>query len=361
VAQLTAPLFELHDRSRFEVIGVSCGVDDGSALRRRVAAAFDRFLDVHGEDDASAAARIAAHGVHLLVDLSGHTRDARPGILARRPAPVLVSYLGYPGSLGGLADYILADHFVVPAAAEEHYAERVIHLPDSYFIHDGGRNLDAPAPTRVQCGLPPRGFVYCCFNRPFKITPDVFAVWMRLLERVPSSVLWLAEGSAVAAANLRQEARSRGVDPSRLVFAPRVAGLGDHLARHRVADLFLDTLPYNAHTTACDALAAGLPVLTCAGRSFASRVGASLLHAAGLPELVTSSLEAYESLALELAQEPVRLLELRERLARHRWQAPLFDTDRRRRQLEAAYTEMWRKWEAGEAPQGFALGAEAGG
>jgi predicted O-linked N-acetylglucosamine transferase (SPINDLY family) len=285
----------------------------------------------------------------------GYTEDARPGILARRPAPLQVNYLGYPGTMGaGFIDYIVADRFLIPTEAERYYAERVVRLPDSYQVNDSKRPIAARTPARSECALPERGFVFCCFNNHFKITPEVFAVWMRLLRRVEGSVLWLLQGDAATERNLRREAQARGVDGSRLGFVAK-ADLPEHLARHRLADLFVDTLPYNAHTTASDALWAGLPVLTCAGRTFAARVAGSLLHAVGLPELVTESLEAYEREALALAAEPERLAALRTRLARNRATAPLFDTDRFRRHLEAAYRTMWELHQRGEPPRRFGV------
>ena len=342
-AHLIAELFVLHDRRRFRVNGYSYGTDDGSAARRRLRDSFDAFVDIEKLSHQDAAERIRADGVDILVDLKGYTTGARPEILALRPAPIQVSYLGFPGTMGMPAiDYILVDEFVVPAGQQEHFTEKLVHLPHCYQVNDRRRPI-APAPTRAACGLPEGGFVFCCFNASYKITPAIFDIWMRLLDKVPGSVLWLLDTSATASANLRREAEARrkgGAD--RLVFAPTLAN-PEHLARFAVADLFLDTLPYNAHTLASDSLWGGCPVLTCAGETFASRVAGSLLHAAGLPELVTSTLAEYESLALRLAESPEALAALRARLAGDRRELPLFDTPRFTRDLEAAFEWMLRQ------------------
>lgn len=341
-AYLAAGLFERHDRSAFETVAASYGPDDGSPMRARLARAFDRFVDVRTLDDARVARLLREMEIDIAVDLKGHTTDARFGILAHRPAPVQVAYLGYPGTCGaGFIDYVLADRFVLPEAEQRHWTEKVVYLPDCYQVNDATRAISERVPGRAAAGLPEAGFVFCCFNNSYKIRPPLFEVWMRLLRELRGSVLWLLEDNATARRNLEREARARGVDPSRLVFGSRLPH-AEHLARHRLADLFLDTLPCSAHTGASDALWAGLPLLTCAGGTFAGRVAGSLLHAAGLPELVTQSLIDYEALALQLARDPRRLAELRQRLAVARGTAPLFDTDRFRRHLEAAYREMLR-------------------
>src|SRR6267378_207619 len=354
-ASLIAGLFEAHDRTRFEPIAISLGPDRQGGLRNRIESAFERFTDMRTNSDAEIAAHIRQLEVDIAIDLKGFTRNCRPGIFARRPAPVQVSYLGYPGTMGApYMDYIIADRHVIPADQQAFYAERVVYLPDSYQINDDKREISCGAPTRADAGLPESGFVFCCFNRSYKITPDVFDVWMRLLTKVPGSVLWLFEGFPAAAANLRAEAEKRGVAPERLVFAPP-RPLADHLGRHRLADLFLDTVPCNAHTTASDALWAGLPVVTCLGSTFAGRVAASLLHAVGLPELATGSLDQYEALASKLAGEPALLAELKARLAANLATAPLFDTARTCRNIEAAYSAMWRRQQRGDAPAGFSI------
>src|SRR5437899_15991 len=285
VAYCIAELLELHDRSKFEVIGASFGVDDGSEMRSRLARGFDRFLDVRPKGDFDAARMLRDLEVDIVVDLMGYTRYSRPGILAHRPAPIQVGYLGYPGTVGAdVIDYVLADKFVLLEEHQGFYSEKIVYLPGSYQANDSRRKIAERTPTRIEVGLPEQGFVFCCFNNSYKILPKMFDVWMRLLTQVPGSVLWILEDNAAAAENLRREARTRGVDPGRLVFAPRV-GAAEYRVRCRLADLFLDTLPYNGHGTTSDMLWAGLPVLTCAGSTFAGRVAGSLLHAVGLPEL----------------------------------------------------------------------------
>jgi len=352
-AVLTARLFELHDRKDFEVIGVSYGPDDGSALRKRLGAAFDRFADVRKESDAGIVGLMRELQVDIAVDLKGHTRDARLGVFSQRPAPIQVNYLGYPGTLGApFYDYIVADRTVIPADEERAYSEAVVALPGSYQVNDGTRPIADRTPSRAAMRLPEDAFVFCCFNNSFKITPEVFDAWMRLLAGVPKSVLWLLEDNRDARRNLEQAAAARRVDPSRLVFAERVAHW-DHLARHRRADLFLDTLPYNAHTTGSDALWAGVPLVTCLGTAFAGRVGASLLRAVGLSELVTRSMAEYEALALRLATHPAELRAVRDKLVRNRTTQPLFDTQRFCGHLEAAYRRMWQAFQNGERPASF--------
>jgi predicted O-linked N-acetylglucosamine transferase (SPINDLY family) len=354
-AYLMAELFERHDRARFETIALSYGFDDGSEMRARLHRAFDRFHDVRAMSDRQAAELLRGLDVAIAVDLKGHTRDSRPGILAHRPAPIQVNYLGYPGTMGAdFIDYIMADPIVVPFDRQRHYTEKIVHLPDCYQPNDSRRQFAEPPPSREQAGLPPRGFVFSCFNSSYKIAPPVFDIWMRLVGEIEGSVLWLLWDNEAAERNLCREAQIRGVEPSRLVFARKVK-LADHLARSRLADLFLDTLPYNAHTTASDALWAGVPLVTCQGEAFAGRVAASLLHAIGLPEMVTHSLEDYERLVRRLAREPGLLNGFRARLARNRLTHPLFDTTRSARHIEAAYTAMWEIWQRGEAARSFAV------
>ncbi|MCC6887116.1 MAG: tetratricopeptide repeat protein [Hyphomicrobiales bacterium] len=354
-AYLIAELIELHDRSRFEIIGVSYGPDDSSHIRKRLIAAFDRFLEVRDRSDREIAVRLAALQTDIAVDLKGYTRDSRPGILAFRPAPIQAQWLGYPGTLGtDVVDYVIANDTVAPVDHAAYYDEHIVRLPDCYQVNDRKRAIAEHTSSRAQAGLPEQGFVFCCFNNSFKILPAMFEVWMRLLRDTPGSVLWLLHDNADAQDNLRAAASARGIDPARLVFASR-CGLADHLARHRLADLFLDTLPYNAHTTASDALWAGLPVLTCQGRAFAGRVGASLLRAAGLGDLVTHSLDDYEALARRLASAPAMLADVRSRLAADRLTCALFDTDRFRRHMETAYRTMWETWQRGEPPHGFSV------
>ena len=351
-AHLAARLFELHDRSAFEVTGVSYGPDDGSPMRARLRRAFDRFVDVREPGDAQVAAMLRELEIDILVDLKGHTGDARLAILAHRPAPVQATYLGYPGTMGApWVDYVLADRIVIPPEDQRFYTEKVVYLPDSYQVNDATAATGEP-PSRAAAGLPAGAFVFCCFNNTYKLSAQMFDIWMRLLAAVPASVLWLVEHPGPANRNLQAAARARGIDPARLVFAPRV-GHAAHLARQAHADLFLDTLPYNAHTTTSDALWAGVPVLTCLGASFAGRVAASLLVTIGLPELITRSLGEYEALALKLAREPGALASLREKLERNRRTQPLFDSARFCRHIEAAYRRMWEMHERGEPPRSF--------
>jgi predicted O-linked N-acetylglucosamine transferase (SPINDLY family) len=354
-AQLMAGLFEQHDKSRFETIAMSFGPALDSDMRQRLVRSFDRFIDVRALNDEAIAELIYSMEADIAVDLKGFTRDARTNILAKRPAPIQVSYLGYPGTMGAnYIDYLIADRVVVPDDQHHAFSEKVVCLPDSYQVNDKHRRNAAITPSRTEAGLPEGGFVFCCFNNNFKITPDVFDVWMRLLREIQGSVLWLIAGNSVAPANLRREAALRGVAAERLIFAPRT-GSEDHLARHRLADLFLDTYYCNAHTTASDALWAGVPLITCSGATFAGRVAGSLLTAVGLPELITHSLDDYEALALKLARDPALLAALRQKLACHRETYPLFNTERFARHIEAAYIEMWKRCQRGEPPQSFAV------
>ena len=349
-AHLTSELFELHDRSRFEVMAYSYGPDDGSPARRRLVAAFDRFVDISDLSFADAAGRIREGGVDILVDLKGYTANARPQIVALRPAPVQVNYLGFPGTLGASAlDYIIVDAYVVPPSQQPVFSEKLVYLPDCYLANDSTRQISPYVPSRQDCGLPETGVVFCCFNTSYKITPTMFDIWMRLLKAVAGSVLWLLESNPHATKNLKKEASARDVSPERLIFAPMLPN-SDHLARFALADLFLDTLPYNAHTLASDALWGGCPVVTCSGQTFASRVAGSLLNAIGLPGLVTTSLAEYESLALELALHPDRLRTIRQKLAANRLTTPLFDSRLFTRNLEAAFETMWSGYQTGKTP-----------
>ena len=341
-AQLMAGLFEAYDRQRFEVTAVSFGPDLADTLQQRLQQAFEHFVEVRGKTDLEVALLLRAWEIDIAIDLKGHTQHSRPDIFAFRAAPVQISYLGYPGTMGAsYIDYILADAWIIPPTQQAYYQEKVIYLPDSYQVNDSRRAISDQTPSRQESGLPEHGFVFCCFNSNYKITPTVFAIWMRLLRQTPDSVLWLLAGHADAVANLRTAAEQHGVSAQRLVFAPRIPP-AEHLARYRLADLFLDTLPCNAHTTASDALWAGLPVLTCSGKGFAARVAGSLLHAVGLPELVTETLADYEALALKLARENAVLAKIRSRLTENIHSSPLFDTERFRRNLEAVYEQVWQ-------------------
>jgi len=337
-AALTAEMFERHDRERFQITAMSFGPDDGSAMRARLVKAFDHFHDARQESDREVAERLKAFQIDIAVDLGGHTSGARPWVLAHRPCPVQAKYMGYPGTSGSdFIDYLIADEIVVPPDQGRFFSEKIAALPGTLWVTDTARPVPL-APSRAEAGLPEAGFVFCCFNHNWKITAPIFDVWMRLLGQVEDSVLWLLEGNAAIGANLRKEAAARGIAPERLIFAGRTTP-EQHLARQQLADLFLDTLPYNAHTTASDALWAGLPLITLPGQSFPARVAASILQAANLPELIVPDLAAYESLALKLARDPAALKAIREKLA-DRSAMPLFDTARFTRNLEAAYLAM---------------------
>jgi protein O-GlcNAc transferase len=354
-AYIMGELFELHDRRRFEIIGISFGPDDKSAIRGRLMKAFDRFFDVSTRSNADVARLLRDLRVHIAVDLKGHTTDARMGILAQGAAPIQVNYMGFPGTTGAdFIDYVIADAIVAPTEHEQFFSERIVHLPQTYWVNDSKRHMGA-VPTRRDLGLPETAFVFCCFNNAWKINPRIFDVWARLLGNVDGSVLWLYRSNELAITNLKREAYARGIDPDRLIFAPYM-DVADHLARLTCADLVLDTLPYNAHTTASDALWAGVPVVTCIGDTFAARVGASLLHAASLPELVTKNLDEYESLALQLATDRELMASIRHKLAASRATCALFDTDQFRRHMEAAYETMVGIWRSGKRPRSFYVG-----
>jgi predicted O-linked N-acetylglucosamine transferase (SPINDLY family) len=348
--RLMAELFELQDRDRFDYVAFSFGPPIDDAMRQRLRPCFNDFIEVGGTSDRGIAELARGLGIDIAVDLKGHTVDSRLGCFAHRMAPIQVNYLGFPGTIGAdYIDYIIADQILITAADRAHYSEKVVYLPDSYQPNDRKRPISDAFLSRAEAGLPPDGFVFCCFNNNYKILPATFDAWARILAAVPGSVLWLLEDNPLAAGNLRAEAMKRGLDPARLIFAPRLP-LADHLARHRRADLFLDTLPWNAHTTASDALWAGLPLLTCLGTTFSGRVAASLLRAIGLSELIVSSLDAYEDLAIALARDPDRLCRIREKLAAQRLTAPLFDTPRYVQHLEAAYVAMVERHRAGLPP-----------
>ena len=354
VPYLIAGVLERHDRDRFETFGISYGGNDGSEMRRRLEQAVSRFMEVREQPDREIAMLLHDLEIDIVVDLKGYTGGARPGILAHRSAPVQVNYLGYPGTMGApYIDYLIADRVVIPPGERHFYSEKIVYLPNSYQANDSARRI-APAPSRHDAGLPPDAFVFCCFNGGRKILPQCFAGWMRILHRVENSVLWLLENHEIANANLRAHALSHGVAPERLIFA-RHAHLDHHLARLKLADLVLDTLPYGAHTTASDALWAGVPVLTRIGETFAGRVAASLLSAVGLPELIARSSSEFEDLACALAGSADSLAGLREKLARSRTTMPLFDTAGMTRDLEAAYSGMWQRHQRGEAPESFAV------
>ena len=347
---LLTQVLELHDRSRFEVVAFDNGWDDGSALRRRIEAAVDALVPIRGVPHLAAAQAVRERGIDILVNLNGHFGQARSHLFALRPAPIQVNYLGFPGTIGApYIDYLIADHTVIPEAQRAHYVEKIAYLPDCYQPNDATRQIAATPARRSEIGLPDDAFVFCCLNNVYKIVPAMFDVWMRVLRQVPGSVLMLFSDTPETQANLKREAQARGVAAERLHFAGPLPH-DQHLARLRLADLFLDTWPYNAHTTGSDALWAGLPVLTCTGETFPSRVGASLLQNVGLPELVTHTLVHYEALAVTLALRPEHLTALRARLAARLPQAPLYDTPRYTRNLEGLYQAMVDRARAGLPP-----------
>jgi protein O-GlcNAc transferase len=348
---LMGSLFAHHDRQTFEIYGISLGEDDGSAIRKRVLSGFDHVIEARGKSPEEICAELRALEIDIVVDLMGHTKESRREIFQLRAAPIQVNYLGYPGTSGAdYMDYIVLDPFIATERVRSSLSEKPVILPDCYQVNDRERVFPDHRPTRTEYGLPESGFVFCAFNGLQKITPEIFDIWMRILKQVDESVLWLIGDNPTIIANLRREAAARDVSPERLIFGEFLEP-ERHLPRYRIADLFLDTLPYGAHTTSSDALWMGCPVLTCAGESFAARVAGSLLHTIGVPELVTGDLREYEALAVELAGDAARLAGLRTRLAELRLSTPLFDTARFARNIEKAYVEMWRLHEAGEAPR----------
>jgi len=352
---IVAP-FEHHDKNRFEITAVSLHPGDSGEIRGRIKAAADRFVDAHVMGDGAIATLLRELEIDIAVDLNGHTGAKRHGVLMRRPAPLQVNYLGYPGTMANVfLDYIIADKTVIPEENRAFYTEKVAYLPNAYLPFDRRRLVGEASPSRAEEGLPEKGFVFSSFNSLHKFSPEIFGIWMRLLKTVEGSVLWVPGADAIASASLRREAAAAGVAQERIIFAGYLKNSADHLARQRLADLFLDTLPYNAHSTAADALWVGLPVLTCMGRAFQARVAAGLLHAVGLPEMITTSLEEYEQRALALARDPGQLAAIREKLARNRQTAALFDMARFTRGLEAVYTAMWERQQAGLPPESFSV------
>jgi protein O-GlcNAc transferase len=354
-AQLLVGVLEQHDRSRFEITAFDNGQDDGSDIRRRIVGAVKETVPIAGLSDDDAAAAIRSRGIDILVNLNGYFGAHRMAVFARWPAPLQVNYLGFPSTLGApTMDYILADQIVIPESDRQFFAEKTVWLPHCYQPNDRLKPISDTGGSRAQHGLPEDGFVFCCFNNSYKILPEIFARWMRILREIPRSVLWLVEDNELAVTNLRGQAVTHGVDEKRLVFAPRLP-LPLHLARHRLADLFLDTMPYNAHTTASDALWAGLPLLTCRGTAFAGRVAASLLTVIGLPELIAETPDDYEKMAVVLARDPQRLATLKQKLAANRLATPLFDTEGYTRNLESAFTAMQTRRRQGLAPDHIAI------
>ena len=353
VGHTLADLFERHDRDRFELWGVALSPAPDSAIRQRLIAGFDHFIDASTLSDRATAMLLREQEIDIAIDLMGHTENARLGIFAHRAAPLQVNHFGYPGTDGAdFIDYIIGDRIALPDALAEYFNERIVMLPDCY-LPSAQMPIPTDRPDRRACGLPEKGFVFCNFNASQKITPAVFAIWMRLLAQIEGSVLWLYAGEETQV-NLRREAEARGVDPDRFVFAPPLERVL-HLARLAAADLFLDTMPYNAHNTATEALWAGVPLITCTGKSMAARVATSVLDAAGLPELAARSLADYEALALSLAHEPDRLAALRAKLVIARERSALFDLARSCRHLEAAYVTMMQRHRDGAVPASFAI------
>jgi predicted O-linked N-acetylglucosamine transferase (SPINDLY family) len=349
-ALLLVGVLEHHDAGQFEIYAIDNGWDDLSETRRRINDAVPRRINIGELNDAQALAAIRDNWIDVLVNLNGYFGLGRTRLFAQRAAPVQVNYLGYPGTLGAsYMDYIMADQQVLPLDHRAFYSEKVVYLPNCYQANDRSKLIASRIFNRQECGLPVEGVVFCCFNNAYKITPEIFDCWMRILKHVDGSVLWLLQDTALAATNLAREAVARGVGADRIVFAERLP-LPEHLARHRCADLFLDTLPYNAHTTASDALWAGLPVLTCRGETFAGRVAASLLHNLRLPELVTATLEDYVQLAVELATHPEKQAAIKQKLAANRLTTPLFDTALFTRHIERAYVAMVERHQTGLAP-----------
>jgi len=347
VGKLTAELFERHDRSKFEIFGFYYGTPKNDPIHQRLCTAFDHFIDVRTLSDQEIVTSSRRLEIDIAIDLAGYTANARSGIFAQHTAPIQVNYLGYAGTTGApYFDYLLADTIVIPIEHQQYYSEKIAYLPNSFFVNGSHRQSSMSALTRSDAGLPNEGFVFCSFNTNYKITPDVFDIWMQILKQVEGSVIWLTDCNVQANQNLRKEATKRGVASDRLIFSKRIDSLPDHLARYQLADLFLDTFVFNAHTTASDALWAGLPVLTCLGETFAGRVAASLLKAIGLPELITQSHEEYKTLAVILATNPKKLATIKHRLLENRETHPLFNTKLFTRHIEDAFTQMYQRYQA---------------
>lgn len=352
---LMAGLFEHHDKSRFDLIAISYGPDDGSAMRKRIENGFSQFIDVSGKSDREIAVLMRSLEIDIAVDLKGHTTNTRLGIFSYRPAPIQISYLGYPGTTAtSYLDYVIADRHVIQEELQHHYTEKIINLPNSYQVNDSKREIASITYSRIDFGLPENAFVFSSFNNSYKTTPATFDIWMSLLRKIPSSVLWLLGTSSIQQENIQNEAIKRGVASERIIFASRLKP-AEHLRRLQLSDLYLDNFPYNAHTSASDALWAGVPVLTYQGVAFAGRVASSLLHAIGLPELICTSAKQYESMAIELANSPEKLEQLRNRLALNKKTFPLFDTGRFTRNIEKAFEESMRIHKLGLCPKGFSI------
>jgi predicted O-linked N-acetylglucosamine transferase (SPINDLY family) len=350
VSRLMSEVFEQHDRNRFELYGFSFGPRVADQVTNRVASAMDHFIDLRTVSDLDVVRLSREHEVDIAVDLMGFTERCRTRIFAERAAPIQINYIGYPATMGTEnMDYLIADQTLVPGSQRQHYSEKIVYMPDCFQANDSKLVPSAKVITRSQQGLPEQGFVYCCFNNNTKMNAATFDIWMRILKRVEGSVLWLSEDTPWVSNNLRNEAEKRGISAARIIFARRQL-LDEHMTRQRLADLFLDTLPFNAGATAAAALWAGLPILTRMGEAFASRMAASLLKAVHLPELITTTEEAYEDLAVELGLNPNRILEIKERLWRNRLITPLFDVPAFTRNLESAYTAVYERYLANLPP-----------
>jgi protein O-GlcNAc transferase len=352
VSFLTAELFELHDRDQFEVFAFSLqSVDSSNPVRKRLLAGFDQFIEVEDKSDQEIAQLARDHEIDIAIDLCGHTQFSRTGIFSYRAAPIQVNYLGYPGSLGAdYFDYIIADPSLIPKLDQQFYAEKVAYLPHSYMVDDSKRIPSSRSFSKAELHIPENKFIFCCFNNSYKLNGATLDSWAKIISRVPNSVLWLSENNVEFRSNLLNEFSSRGIDPNQIIFAERMESMGDHLARYQIADLFLDTLPFNAHTTAVDALKAGVPLITLAGKAFAGRVGASLLEAINLPELITHSREDYESLAISLATNPEQMADLKKKLSDNRFTTPLFNTPLFAKNIEAAYQQMYQRYQEDLSP-----------
>ena len=351
VAYLIAKVLELHNRDQFEVFGYSVHGANSGEMHQRLAKSFDYFTDVQDLSDKDISLRARQDKIDIAIDLNGYTKNSRTGVFAYRAAPIQINYLGYPGTLGAdFMDYIVADRFLIPGENQKHFKEKPLYLPNTYMPTDDCREFSQKPMNRGDMGLPDDAFVFCCFNNNYKISPNEFDIWMRLLTKVENSVLWLRQSNQFSIINIKNEAQRRNVDPSRLVFADKIP-MDEHLARQRFADLFIDTFVFNAHTTAAEALWAGLPVVTKIGSGFAARVAGSLLNAVGLPELITETEEDYEALILKLATNPTKLVEIKEKLATNRLTQPLFDTDLYTRHLENGYQQAYQNYFDGNLPQ----------
>ena len=350
-----AEFFELHDKKQFELFAFSFGPQVEDSQRDRIKRSFNEFLEVGHLSDFEISQLSKQKNIHIAIDLKGYTKDSRPNIFSYRAAPIQVNYLGYPGSMMNESiDYIIADKVLIPETNQQHFSEKIIYLPHCYQVNDSRKVISGKKFSREEFGLPKGVFVFCCFNNNYKILPETFEIWMRILKQVDGSVLWLLEDNEWASENLRKEAKNLDIDPSRLIFAKRIP-LADHLARHQLADLFLDTSPYNAHTTASDALWAGLPILTLIGDTFAGRVCSSLLMAIDLPDLITESREDYESLAIELATDTLRLSSIKERLKRNRISSPLFQSSLITKQIEKAFQKILQRSLNGAIPENLMI------